>query len=152
MAEKTIKILQFWYTTEVPVPGGTAMAERIATRGQTVDITEDYDLNRGEAEDAFMSDAELEAFRNEGTPYDRHVAEEPSDAAPFDWASASPDDMADYMEEHSMTVNDVLEVGHAHPDRVNDLLEAESIVTEDSPRKGVTEGLERIAAQASESE
>jgi hypothetical protein len=151
MAEKTIKILQFWYTADMPGPGGTTVkAEQIASRGQTVDITDDYDLQRGEEQDAFMSADELKAFETEGTPYDLATAEEPSDAAPFDWENASPEDMADFMEDQSLNVNQVLEVAHAHPDKLDEILEAEGIVTEDSPRKGVVEGIERIAAQQSE--
>lgn len=155
MPEKTIKHLQFWYTVDVPGPGGTTVTtEKIASRGQTVDITSPYDLQRGENEDAFMTDAEAEAFRNTPGAYDPAAELERAMAAgpapDFDWANASVDDMADYMEEHSLNVNAVLEVGQAHPDRINDILEAEGIVTEDSPRKGVTEGLAKIAEQNTE--
>jgi hypothetical protein len=58
--------------------------------------------------------------------------------------------MADYMEENNMTVNQVLEVAHEHPDRLDEILEAENIVTGDSPRKGVTEGVAKIASDSAE--
>lgn len=154
MAEKTIKHLQFWYSAEIDLPGGeTGVAERIAYRGQTVDITDEYDLTRGEAEDAFMSDAEKAEFDAQGTPYDPATQAEIDAATPpgdFDWDAATPEDMADYMEDNSLNVNQVLEVAHAHPDRLDDILEAEKIVTEDEPRKGVVEGIEKIAKQQSE--
>jgi hypothetical protein len=156
MAEKTIKLLQFWYMAEVPIPGGeTAMVEKIASRGDTVDITDDYDLQRGEEQDAFMSDEEVQAFEQEGGPYDVATAEEMKAATPpaadeFDWEEANPEDMADYMEENNMTVNQVLEVAHEHPDRLDEILEAENIVTGDSPRKGVTEGVAKIASDSAE--
>lgn len=151
MAEKTIKSLQFWYMKEMPGPGGTTVvAEQIASRGQTVDITDDYDLQRGEEQDAFMSADELKAFQSEGTPYDTVQTQDASEAAPFDWENATPEDMADYMEENSLNVNQVLEVAHAHPDKLDEILEAEGIVTGDSPRKGVVEGVERIANQSAE--
>jgi hypothetical protein len=155
MAKETIKSLQFWYMAEVPIPGGqTAMVEKIANRGDEVDITDAYDQQRGEEQDAFMSAEEKKAFAAEGTPYDTEPYEDtgapPEPAAGLNWAEATPEDMADYMEENSMTVNDVLEVANAHPDRLNDILEAENILTSDEPRKGVTEGIEKIAKAQSE--
>jgi hypothetical protein len=155
MAEQTIKLLQFWYMKEIPVPGGdTAMVEQIARRGETVDITDDYDLQRGEEQDAFMSDEEKEAFETEVSPYALEQSEEASAAAPaaeaFDWENASAEDMADHMEDQNMTVNQVLEVAHAHTDVLDEILEAENIVTGDSPRKGVTEGIAKIASDSTE--
>ncbi len=159
MAEQTIKHLQFWYMQETPIPGSedTVMVERIGRRGETVEITEDNDLQRGEEQDAFMSDEEKQAFENEADPFAVEQSEEASAAAPaelqageFDWENASAEDMADHMEENNMTVNQVLDVAHANPEKIDEILEAENIVTGDSPRKGVVEGIQKIASDSTE--
>lgn len=58
MAEKTIKHASFWYRGEDGV-------ERTVLRGETVDIADKADLERGERLDAFATDRDLEP----GTPF-----------------------------------------------------------------------------------
>jgi len=58
MADKIIKVASFWYH-------GTDGVERTALRGETVSITEDADLERGERLDAFATKEDLKA----GTPF-----------------------------------------------------------------------------------
>jgi hypothetical protein len=154
MAEKTIKFQQFWFNEEVPMPGGdTALKETIAFYGQTVDITDPYDLQRGEDQGAFMTDDEIKAM-NEApgayVPAEAAASDMTAPAADLDWENASVDDMAEHIEEHNMTVNDVLAVGQQHPDRIDDLLQAEDMATSGEPRKGVTEGLAKIAERETE--
>lgn len=63
MAEKTIKHASFWYVDD---QGG----HRTATRGETVDITRDEDLKRGEQHEAFATDVDLV----EGSEFSRFLA------------------------------------------------------------------------------
>lgn len=63
MAEKTILHASFWFTDENGL-------HQTATRGETVDITNDADLKRGERHGAFASKEDLA----EGSPFAAFVA------------------------------------------------------------------------------
>lgn len=145
MAEKTIKHLQFWYNKPLKRDGRTVTAEQIAYQGDTVDITDAEDLARGEDNGAFYTEAELAAFAGEAAPEEATGGnvERP------DFATASVDDIADWMEDSDATIPDVLEIANNDPELVNKLLEAENKIRSGDPRKGLVEGLTKISERAS---
>jgi hypothetical protein len=141
MAEKTIKHLQFWYTQtdDDPIRKETVQKETIAYQGDTVEIESDADLARGEELGAFYTDAELAAFAGE-------APEEGDDgaAAPPDLATASTDDVADWMDESGATIDTLLEMVNGSSDpqaAAKTVLDAENIARSGDPRKGLVEGL-----------
>lgn len=74
MAKKTIKHASFWYL-------GKNGVERTALRGETVDILEEDDLERGERLGAFATDEDLKP----GTPFgDFYTAQEANRKAAAD--------------------------------------------------------------------
>jgi hypothetical protein len=146
MADKTIKHLQFWYTKQMKRGGKTVTAEQIAYQGDTVDITDPEDLARGEEHGAFYTDAELAAFAGEAPEQD---ASGGGVDKPEDFAAASVDDIADWMEDSGATIPDLLEIANDNPEAANKILEAENKIQSGDPRKGLVEGLTTILDRAS---
>lgn len=67
MGNKIIKTGSFWYR-------GQDGVERTALRGETVDLTDDGDIERGERLDAFATDADLKPGNPFGDWYTAHQA------------------------------------------------------------------------------
>lgn len=146
MAEKTIKHLQFWYNKEITRGGQKMYAEQIAYQGDTVDVTDEQDLLRGEESGAFYTDAELAALA--GEPVGDSEASSGGDVPVPDLKTASVDDVADWMDEQSPTINDLLELVNDNPDAAQKVLDAENLVRSGDSRKGLVEGLTVILDRA----
>jgi hypothetical protein len=145
MAEKTIKHLQFWYVQSYddPISKQTVQKETIAYQGDTVEISSDADLARGEELGAFYTDAELAAFSGEA-PDEGGGTDELT--AP-DLVTASTDDVADWMDETGATIDTLLEMvnGSSDPETAaKKVLDAENIARSGDPRKGLVEGLTTV--------
>lgn len=148
MAEKTIKHLQFWYTKTIERAGNKVPVEQIAYQGDTVDITEAEDLARGEDNGAFYTDAELAAFAGEAPPEpDGTGGDVPM---PADFATATVDDIADWMEDSRASIPQLLEIANENPDAANRILEAENKIQSGDPRKGLVEGLTAVVQKANQ--
>lgn len=81
MADKTIKMASFWYR-------GSDGVERTALRGETVKITDEADLERGERLDAFASAED----KKPGTVFgDFLAARQQQQEAQSDPAAAQPE-------------------------------------------------------------
>lgn len=79
MAKQTIKVASFPYT-------GDDGVERTALRGDTVDITDDADLKRGQRLDVFASDAD----KKPGTAFGDFLAARQADPAATDEPVGTP--------------------------------------------------------------
>lgn len=132
MPERTIAIRAFPYYVDVedPITGDTRKRERIARRGETVDLRE-QDVKRGEKFGAFQSDAvETESG--------------------LDLSTASSAELAEWIESDSPTVQEVVDAAGDDPARAQVLLDAENVATGNNPRKGVVDGLGAVAERGNQ--
>jgi hypothetical protein len=143
--ERTIKHLLFTYyeETEDPRTGNTVRVEREAAQGTTVEL-DPWDIERGERFGSFFTEEELK--RREAAPEEEGGVEAVSLAEldteeKRDWLKAE----GEFEGEEVPTVNEVLDAVHAEPAEAEDVLEAENLATGNQPRKGVVEGLTKIA-------
>jgi hypothetical protein len=169
MAVKMIKHRLFTWFEEIdsPVHGEVVLTERIAHLGEEPDITNDAYIERGEALDSFYSDEEADAIR-EGT-YDGPDAEAvyaarkqmPASAQqqkmimPADGEHGGVDDMdaaelGEYISENKLTIPQTLALvpEDADEDTLQKFIDAENIATDNDPRQGVIDPLERRQAEA----
>lgn len=130
--EVTIKILAFPYYEDYtdPVTGKTAKRELLASRGDTVELS-DVDLERAKRFDAIQTDA------------DREVAES-SDA--FSVETASVEELGNWITNEKPTVDTVVDAAGDDPELAQRLLDAENLSTGQEPRVGVEEGLGKVIA------
>lgn len=160
MAEKMIKHRLFTWFEEVPskvVKGEMGLVERIAHHGEVVDITNDEYLARGEELDSFYSDADRKAIED-GT-YRGFDAEavyrmragqrpvnpiEPADGEGPQIQSLDAEELAEYIKENNLNVDATVALVGNDPtlEDIEKVLDAESIATDNDPRKGVTHALE----------
>lgn len=135
--EVTIKIRAFPYYVEQedPVTGNTVRVERVAYRGDTVELS-DTDLARAKQYDAI------------GDPDSSGGDTASDDDSGFDPALASVEELAEWIEEDKPTVNDVIEAAGGDPQVASRLLDAENLATGNQPRAGVVEGLSKVAGRS----
>lgn len=166
MAERTIKVLLFEYYEERTNPANTdqnILVSKLARFGETVDIPRDVDLERGEEFNAFGTQEEVEAIRRgdplaggttglDATGTEGRLGEGPDGTAINDWSAVNFDELSQeqltaWISEESPTVDRVLQVATESDDPalVDRLLAAENSSTGNEPRKGVTEGLAKVA-------
>lgn len=141
MAERTIKHRVFHYRTvedDPNRPGNEVYVEHAVSRGATVDIPLDVDINRGEKFGAFYTDEELNA---QATAADTTGVEALDLDATVEW-----------LESDEPTVDEVLEKSQGDPTRARVLLEAEDQATGGNPRKGVQDGLAKVIGEGSPEE
>lgn len=166
MAKKIIKHRLFtWFEeTDNPFqPGGpSVLTERIAHLGEEVDITNPVYVQRGEDLGSFYSDEEAAQIKD-GT-YRGASAEavfraragiaatnqiEPADDEGFQTDALTVDELADYIRENKLNVDQTVSLAGDTIESVEKVLDAENIATDNEPRKGVTERLEvKLAAVA----
>ena len=131
--EVTIKIRAFpYYTVEKDLtdPAGKreVTREHIATRGQKVELS-DVDLERARKFDAIQTTAD-------------EAVDESGDT--IEVATASPAELAEWIEEDEPTVDETVEAADGDPNVARRLLEAEHLATGGEPRKDVVDGLNKI--------
>jgi hypothetical protein len=121
MPERTVRILGFNYTDGEGI-------ERMATRGQTLDFSDD-DATRGDESGAFaLSDEEAA------------VAGEASISA-----ASTDEELIEFAK--TAKVGEVVEAAGGAAEFAKRLLEAENGATGNDPRKGVAEGLAAVVGE-----
>lgn len=129
--EVKIKIRAFPYyvDAEDPVSGRKRKVEKIAMRGDEVELS-DEDLARAKRFDALDTGDSGES------------GAEPS-------ATSDVQSLARWIQEDKPTVDETVDKAEGDPAKATTLLEAESVATGGDPRKGVVEGLEDIIEDGS---
>jgi len=171
--EKMIKVLLFTYGREIANPHqsegqpDTIVVEGLARVGEVVDITRDYDLQRGEDLGAFFSDedrkkVEAGTYNGVDSPsvYAARLQEARAAIAPADdegmgieAGEMSAEELADYIVEHKLNVQDTVALAgdSTDIDEINKVLDAETLAMQQKdaePRTGVVKALEARAAEA----
>lgn len=128
--EVTIGIRAFPYYVDTPDPvnGGTFKTEKIARRGETVELS-DEDLARAKKFNAIQG--EDNSSPDPGT-------------GGFNLTTASVEDTAKWIEESKPTVDETVDAAEDDPNIAAKLLEAENLATGQQPRAGVQKGLQAI--------
>lgn len=132
MTEVTIGIRAFpYYVTEPdPTGGEDRVVEKIARRGEKVDLS-DTDLARAE---------KFGAIRQESDE-----PQEPEfDVGSFEIQTATAAQTAEWIKETKPTVEETVDEANNDADLARKLLEAENLATGGQPRKGVVDGLNEI--------
>jgi hypothetical protein len=111
-------------------PGETIYAEKLASRGEIVDIPFEDDIVRGERFGAFEDESEEEET----------VVEVGS------IAEMSDDELMTWIKEDKPTVRQVVEAAEGDPELAQRLLDAEDAATGGDSRTGVIQGLTHIVA------
>jgi hypothetical protein len=179
MAEtKMIKHLMFTYGKEVDNPlyieGGDqpqkVLQEGLGRLGEEVELTRDYDIQRGEELGAFFTDEQVEAikdgsYRGPDAPQvvaarlqaARQVQQEEEDEETQkaleegDASGLSVEQLAEKIQSESLNVNDTIDLAdESDVNSINKVLDAENMATNNEPRQGVVRGLEARLAKASE--
>lgn len=161
MTQKIIKHRMFTWFEEAdsPVhPGGTVLMERIPTFGQDVDITNPAYVERGESLDAFYSDEQADQIRagkyngpDAALLYQaRHAGSTPPlfQARPDVQGELQVGDMdavelAEYIVANRLNVPSTIALAGDSEESINLVLDAENIASENDPRKGVVDALEK---------
>lgn len=126
--EVKIKIRAFPYYEDVedPVSGETRPQERIARRGDVVEL-DDKNLARAERFDAIV---------------------DPDEEIPPPGEQPPPDDsvegLANWLQDDKPTVQEVLDRADGDPQLAENLIEAENLATGQQPRSSLVEGLQKI--------
>jgi len=179
MAEtKMIRHLMFTYGKEVDNPlyieGGDqpekVLQEGIARLGEEVELTRQYDINRGNELGSFFSDEQAQAIKDgeyRGVDAPQVVAarlqvarmeqeqeeEEETQKAleEGDASSLSVEQLSEKIQNESLTVQETIDLADSSDiNSINKVLDAENMATNNEPRVGVTRGLEAQLASATE--
>jgi hypothetical protein len=139
--ERRVKHAMFSYQVEIPHPvnpeAPPVLIERMAYHGQTVDLLP-HDVTRGEAHDAFFTDAEPQT--GAGARY----------ASQFDHSG-----LVAWMKAEKPNIQTITGLANEDPDpkqAAQKLLAAEKEATGNDPRSGLVIGLEAIVAGAEQEE
>jgi len=163
MANKIIKHRLFTWFEEVDspvVPGQKVLSERINHLGDDVNITNPAYVKRGEDLGSFYTDDEAEKIRKgtyDGADADiLYRARGEAVQAPLaldqggqDVSQLDAADLGEYIKANRLTVPQTLALvsDNANEEEIQRVLDAENIATNNSPRAGVTDVLEkRLAA------
>ena len=126
------KAFPYYVDVEDDLTGDTVRAEKLARRGDTVEVSE-ADFRRGTKFGAFVNpDAEPE--------------ESPTE---IDVATAPVAEIAEWIKVEKPTIQELVDLAAADPEVAQNLLEAESNATGGQPRAGLTEALTRVIANNS---
>lgn len=134
MPERTIAHKAFTYSVPAPhptEPDKTILTERLARRGDTVDL-DDRDVKRGEEHGAFVPEGQVL----------------PEIGAPVDTTVGSDDHLDDYVREHG--VSEIVEHAGGDPTVARRLLDAENRVTGNDPRSTLVDGLGAVISRGNE--
>jgi hypothetical protein len=145
-----IKIAQFQYHEEV---GGTKrhkrtgeelplLATRFARHGQTVDITRDEDLERGEKLGAFEDEAPEDEASEEAEPTNDEAVDEE-----IEEVSWRHDDLVAWIRDDKPTASEVVKAAEGNPEYAKKLIAAEEEASGSQPRKSVVDPLRKIAGE-----
>lgn len=143
MPEAKIKIRAFPYYVdqEDPVTGRQVRVERVATRGQTVELSE-LDYERAKRFDAITDpDNNIDAAGNVVDDGGEVVKFDPADDVA---AESSVQSLSLWIKEDKPTVDQVVEEANEDPDAARKLLDAENHATGGSPRSTLVEQLNEI--------
>lgn len=164
MAEKMIKHLMFTYFAPAPnrvqIGGDDVLVERIARLGEVVDIEDEVSLQRGEELGSFFTDEERKAVED-GT-YNGEDSEavyravegvrpvnpiQPVEGEGAQTEGMSTEDLGEYIRENRLNVEDTVALAKdGDEDSINKVYDAENIATDNDPRKGVTDALDKKLA------
>jgi hypothetical protein len=140
--DRVVRALRFIYTTQSEDPVGMKVLEpREAMQGETVTLDQIGLLAqmKGESSHAFYTDDERERLEEGGNPDAPAEGESGGDLA-----SMGEYELAEYIKEHNLTVNETVALADGDKDLAHRLLQAENIATDGEPRKGVEAGLTSI--------
>lgn len=144
MAEKTIKHAQFSYqveNTDTDTRTGKErqrLSKRVALRGATVDIPRDEDIQRGEEQDAFVTEEDVATTEEVSE-------EEEEEAEPSPESDEIYDDLVRWIRDTKPTADKVVAEAGNDPEKARMLMDAEEEASGGQPRKGVMAELEKIA-------
>lgn len=138
--EVKIKIRAFPYYEDVedPVTGEDRKVEKIAKRGDVVELS-DVDLERAKRFNAIADDVEEDV-----TPPNQQLGVAPP------LSEMSVEQLADWLQggfedqEGKPTIDDVVEAVDDDEELAAEMLEAENLATGNQPRAGLVERLEKI--------
>lgn len=144
---RKVRHLQFPYMRTRPNPvdpdGKPLLVGAVARQNDVLNVSDltKYDLYRGEQAGSFYSDEEL-------------ALPQPTAAeAGTDLAVMSSEELAEVIQGRNekgsrLNVGETVALAGDNPDLAERLLEAETIATDDDPRDGVIEGLQRVIENA----
>jgi hypothetical protein len=140
---RVIRALRFLYTVGVEDPAGNVIVEsREAFMGEEVNIDQIGLLAqmKGEESHAFYTDEERERLEAGQNP----DAAGQAVTSGSDVSSLGEYELAGYIKENNLTVNQTVDLAAGDKDLAQRLLLAENIATDGEPRKGVEAGLTAI--------
>jgi hypothetical protein len=132
--EVTIKIRAFPYYVDYtdPVTNREVRQERIASRGQTVELS-DEDYERAVRFNAIETETDAELKETVGA---------------FSVETASVEQLAEYIRAEKPSVDDLVDAANEDPNVAARILEAENLATGRQPRKTLVEKLSDLAADS----
>lgn len=131
--ERTIAVSSFPYFETISVGGKPQRIRRTARRGQTVTLTEEADVLRGDRNDHFVKPGQqVPDYRKPLTVYDLGLL--------------TDDQLSAMWSEKTPKVDEVLDAVGDNPELARRVLTVEE--ASDSPRKGVVEPLSKLAGGA----
>src|SRR5262252_6747489 len=140
--DRVVRNLRFLYTVQTEDPAGMKVVEpREALAGETVTLDQigQIALMKGEKSHAFYTTEERERIEAGANP-DQPL----SPAEGGDVSSLGEYELAEYIKENNLTVNETVGLAGTDKDLAHRLLQAENIATDGEPRKGVEAGLTAI--------
>lgn len=127
-----IRAFPYYVDEEDPTTGRMVRREKIARRGDTVELS-DLDLARAEKFDAI------------GDPPASDGAQLPPDSGDnFDLEAASPAEVSEWIKDTKPTEDQMVEASNDQAVLAQKLIEGERLATGDQPRKGVQKRLQDI--------
>jgi hypothetical protein len=143
---RVVKHLLFPYFIEgesAMQPGLMVFYEKIAKRGEEIDISElrEADLEKGERLGSFFNDDEMRQIARAGVEGNLEAA-----GVGFDASEAGEHEIAEYITENRLTVDETVALSGGDPVVAQRVLEAESVASGGDSRKGVVAGLEAVIA------
>jgi hypothetical protein len=132
--EVTIKIRAFPYYVDIvdPVTGREVRQERIAERGDTVNLS-DTDYERAQRFNAIQTDADVSVEETGGS---------------FSVETSSVADVANWISEEKPTVSELVEAANEDPVTAQKILAAEDLATGQQPRSSLVDKLGDLAGEA----
>jgi hypothetical protein len=147
--DRVVKHLMFSYVKESPSPvnpGATIYTEGIAKRGEVLEagVLPDHERDKGDKLGSFYNEAETDVLKKGGVSEER-VAEGEGDVQ-----NMSVEELADYINENKLSVNDTIELAGEDGELAERLLDAETLARGNDPRKGVEEGLTAVITRSAQ--
>jgi len=140
--DRVVRALRFLYTVQTEDPAGMKVVEpREALSGETVTLDQIGLIAqmKGEKAHSFYTTEERERIEAGANP-DQPLS--PGEGG--DVSSLGEYELAEYIKENNLTVNETVGLAGTDKDLAHRLLQAENIATDGEPRKGVEAGLTAI--------